>query len=64
MARCVARLIAFAVPWIGFWTLVVIVAAGLSAGPPGWVLLAGLAATLGVSVALLAWALNACGDRG
>ncbi len=53
MARCIAALIAFAVPWIAFWTLVVLIAAGLLIGAPLYLMLAGLALTLGVSLALL-----------
>lgn len=59
MSRCIAALIAFAVPWLSFWVLVVIVAAGLAAGPIGWALI-GLAVSLGVSLALLVWAYNRC----
>lgn len=59
MARCVAALIAFAVPWLSFWTLVVILAAGFATGPIGWIII-GLAVSLGVSVALLWWAYKQC----
>ncbi|MGI9068842.1 MAG: hypothetical protein ACR2HX_20865 [Pyrinomonadaceae bacterium] len=60
MARCIATLIAFAVPWIAFWTLVVLIATGLLATGPIISILVALALTLGVSLALLVSAYRQC----
>jgi hypothetical protein len=60
MGRCIARLIAFAVPWFATWVLFVIIAAGLVAGPLGWAILAAIAGFV-ISVALLYWAFKTCG---
>lgn len=60
MGRCIAALIAFAVPWFAAWVLVVIIAAGLVSGPIGWAILAAIAAFL-VSLGLLWWAFKRCG---
>lgn len=60
MARCVASLIAFAVPWMSFWVLVILIAAKIVAGPVGWI---ALALALSVSLALLVWAIRTCSGR-
>jgi hypothetical protein len=60
MGRCIAAVIAFAVPWFAGWVLVVIIAAGLVAGPIGWAILAAVAAFV-ISLALLYWAFKVCG---
>jgi divalent metal cation (Fe/Co/Zn/Cd) transporter len=59
MGRCIAALIAFAVPWFAGWVLVVIIAAGLVTGPIGWAILVAIAAFV-ISIALLWWAFNVC----
>lgn len=59
MSRCMAKLLIALVPWISFWVLVILLAAGLASGPIGWIII-GLAASLGLSVALLWWAFNKC----
>lgn len=63
MGRCIAAIVAFAVPWFAtwvLWILVVLIAAGILSGPIGWVLLAAIVGTI-ISIALIYWAFKVCG---
>jgi hypothetical protein len=59
VGRCIAALIAFAVPWFATWVLIVIIAAGIVTGPIGWAILVAIVGAI-IGIALLAWAFNEC----